>query len=432
MNIELLPFLGQCLVTCTVNLITFLILKNIYGMRYSKKNIYYIGYVISVILMITVNQIGIPFLNAAYSFLSINAVCLLLFESNFKKVWLQNLLIYFVFIFCDGVTVLIWSVIKGNTLNEILSNEQLMIGSNIMNILFMFAAYRLYLSFYPKGLFQSIQLKIALFMLAMTSFETWVVVAFASQISTRNGGIQVIAVLIGFLALNLFLTYILNLVAKAYQYESDLNLIKQLQEMQLENYKETERKYRESRAIIHDIKKHLDVIDELREGDSEKAHEYREHIDMQMEKIFCGYHCSNRIMGIILDQKMSTAKSQGIKVDVSVDEVNIDFIDDLDITAIFANLWDNAIEACERVDNGKYIKFSLSRYHGFLIIDLENSSDGICEKVGNKLKSTKKQHNGVGLSSIYASVEKYDGLFSVNADGNIFKSEITIPIPLKR
>lgn len=430
MNSEIISFIGQFLVTCTVNLITFLILKNSYDMRYSKKITYIMAYIVSVILMISVNHLGISFLNAAYSFVSINAVCLILFETKLKKAWLQNSLIYFIFIFCDGITVLVWSAIKGNTLDEILSNEQLMIGSNIMNILFMFAAYRIYLSFYPKT-FQSIQFKIALFILAMTSFETWVVVAFASQISARNGGIQVITVLIGFLALNLFLTYILNLVAKTYQYESDLNLIKQLQEMQLENYKETERKYRESRAIIHDIKKHLDVIDELREGDSEQAREYREHIDMQMEKIFCGYHCSNRIMGIILDQKMSTAKSQGIKVDVSVDEVNIDFIDDLDITAIFANLWDNAIEACERVDSGKYIKFSLRRYHGFLIIDLENSFNGVCEKAGNKFKSTKKQHNGVGLSSIYASVEKYDGLFSVNAEGNIFKSEITIPIPLK-
>lgn len=46
--------------------------------------------------------------------------------------------------------------------------------------------------------------------------------------------------------------------------------------------------------------------------------------------------------------------------------------------------------------------------------------------------STKKQHNGVGLSSISTSVDKYDGFFSAKESGNIFKSEITIPIPLKR
>lgn len=312
--------------------------------------------------------------------MSINLICILLFETKIEKIWLRNLLIWFIFAFCDASTVLIWSAIKGNTLVGILSDEQLMIGSNIMNIIFMFAAYRIYLTFNQRLRFHSIQLKIALFMITITFFETWIVVSYASQISDRNGGIQVLIILVGFLLVNLFLAYISNHVSMAYQYENELNLIKQLQKMQLENYKETERKYRESRAIIHDIKKHLDVIDELRERDKEKADEYRKHVDMQMEKIFCGYHCSNRIMGIILSQKMSKAKSEGIKVDVSVDEINIDFIDDLDITAIFANLWDNAIEACARVENNKYIKFSLSRYNGFLLIDLENSFDGIYEK----------------------------------------------------
>lgn len=429
---EILQFTGQFVVTIVINLITFLLFKNMYGTKYEKKSFYFLSYFFIVCLMIFVNKIGNPYLNAAYLYFSINLICLTLFESNFKKVWLHNLLIWFIYVFCDTSTVLIWSAINGKTLEGILSDEQLMIGSNIMNIIFMCAAYRIYLTFNQKLRFNSIQIKIAVFMITLTFFETWVVISYASQISDRRGGLQIMIILIGFLLVDLFLAYILNHVAMAYKYENELNLIKQLQKMQLESYKETERKYRESRAIIHDIKKHLDVIDELRANDKEKADEYRKHIDIQMEKIFCGYHCSNRIMGIILSQKMSKAKSEGIKVAVSVDEINIDFIDDLDITAIFANLWDNAIEACAKVENNKYIKFSLSRYNGFLLIDLENSFDGIYKKSGNKFLSTKKQHNGVGISSIATSVSKYDGFFSASESGNVFKSEITIPIPIKR
>lgn len=432
MDKEIISFMGQCLVTSVINLLTFLLYKNMYGMKYKKNYIYVISFFVATICMIGVSNLGKPYLNIFYTFFSMNLTCILLFEVNYSKVWLRNLLIWFIFISCDIGTVIIWSVIRGNTIEGILSDEQLMLGSNIMDIIFMYVAYRIYLTFSQKLRSHSIQLKIALFMITITFFETWVVMNYSSHISDRGGGIQVMVILIGFLLTDIFLAYILNRVASAYQYENELNLIKQMQEIQLENYRETDRKYRESRAIIHDIKKHLDVIDELRECDREKAREYRKHIDMQMEKIFCGYHCSNRIMGIILSQKMSKAKSEGIKVDVSVDDVNIDFIDDLDITAIFANLWDNAIEACAKVESSKYIKFSLSRYNGFLIIDLENSFDGKCEKIGNKFMSTKKQHNGVGLSSIYASVEKYDGLFSANENGNVFKSEITIPIPLKR
>jgi len=432
MNTKIIPFLSQSAVAGVIYLLVFLILKNTYDIKNNKKALIFPTYIAFIGLMLIINQLDNPYVNVVYLFFSINAVCLFLFETNIKNAWLHNLVMCFVFVVCDIITVLIWSVIKGNTLEGTLSNGQLMIGSNVMNIILMFVAYRIYTVFNQNLKFSSINFKIALFMIIITFFEIWISACFASHISDRIGGIQVIIILIGFLMVDLFLAHILNMVSKAYQYENDLNLIKELQKMQLESYKETERKYRESRAIIHDIKKHFDVITELQENDKEKADEYRKHIDMQMEKIFCGYHCSNRIMGVILSQKMSKAKANGIKVDVSVDDINIDFIDDLDITAIFANLWDNAIEACEKVESNKYIKFSLSRYNGFILIDLENSFDGICEKIGNKFKSTKKQHNGVGLSSIYASVEKYNGLFSVKDDKNFFKSEITIPIPLKR
>lgn len=432
MNFEIFSFIGQCLVVAVFNLLTFLLFRNMYGMRYENRCVYVICFFIVTLCMIGINRLDKPYLNIVYTYISINVTCTLLFETKFEKIWLKNLLIWFIFAFCDASTVLIWSAIKGNTLERILTNEQLMICSNILNIIFMFAAYRVYLAFSQKLRSYSVQLKIALFTMTITFFEAWIVVSYASQICDRNGGIQILIILLGFLLLNLFLAYILNHVSIAYQYENELNLIKQLQEMQLENYLETERKYSESRAIIHDIKKHLDVIDELRESDKEKADEYRKHIDMQMEKIFCGYHCSNRILGIILSQKISKAKFEGIKVDVSVDNINIDFIDDLDITAIFANLWDNAIEACAKVENNKYIKFSLSRYNGFLLIDLENSFDGVYKKIKNRFVSTKKQHNGVGISSIITSVEKYNGYFSADGDENIFKSEITVPIPLKR
>ena len=111
-----------------------------------------------------------------------------------------------------------------------------------------------------------------------------------------------------------------------------------------------------------------------------------------------------------------------------IDEVNIDFIDDMDITAIFANLWDNAIEACEEVENNKYIKFYLIRYNDFVLIDVENSYNGVYEKIGNKFKSTKNQHEGIGLSSVSLSVNKYNGFVSVDSFEHTFKVEITIPI----
>ena len=431
MNTELLSLLGHCFVSVAINLFAFLIFHKQYGEKYRKKY-YIISFFMAVLLMIAVSQINEPYVNMVYSYVSINAICLIMYESDWKKVWIYNLLIWFIFLCCDAVTVLIWSVVEGNTLEGTLSNNQLMLGSNLLNIILLFTAYRVLLLFVRKISFNSVQLKIALLMISITFFETWIIISYSSQISNRMGGVHVIIMLLGFLLINLFLTYVLSIVSKSYQYEHELCMIKQLQEMQLENYKETEQKYKESRAIIHDIKKHLNVLEDLEKEDAEKAKEYRDHINMQMDKIFCGFHCSNRIMGIIFSQKMSRAKSEGIRVDVSVDEINMDFISDIDITAVFANLWDNAIEACRKAGQNKYIIFSVSKFNGFLLINLVNSFNGICKTKGRAFLTTKEHHEGIGLSSIQASVDKYDGIFKTEVNEKVFKSEITIPIPPKK
>lgn len=205
MNTSLLSFLSQSIATASAILFTFLFCKNIYGCKYDKKRFYIIGYFIAATLMIVINRIHNPYINGIYSFLSVNLICIALFESNIKKIWLHNLLFWFMFCFCDVITVLIWSIIDGNSLDGVLSNYQLMLGSNILNIIFMFALYRIYLAVMQKIKFQSIQLKIALFLITMTFFEVWVLLTYVYQITDRSDSINIFILLIGFLVVNVFL-----------------------------------------------------------------------------------------------------------------------------------------------------------------------------------------------------------------------------------
>lgn len=146
MNTEVLSFISQSFSTATANLFVFLFYKNLYGCKYKKKHYYILSYLATIILMIAVNMLGNPIINLVYSFFSANVVCLLLFESDLKKVWAHNLFFWFLFVLTDSVTVAIWSIIVGGSFEGILSNYQLMIGSNILNIIFMFAVYRVYLT----------------------------------------------------------------------------------------------------------------------------------------------------------------------------------------------------------------------------------------------------------------------------------------------
>lgn len=289
----------------------------------------------------------------------------------------------------------------------------------------MFAVYRVYLTFKQKINVWVTQIKIALFVIAITFFQTWVMTVYAFQISDKKGGITLIFMMVGFLFINLFLAYILNQVSEAYRYKYELSLSERLNEMYLSNYMEISHKYEESKAIIHDIKKHISVAEKMKD-DNEAHTEYLSEVYERMNDLFNFFHCSNKILSIILSQKISYAKSKGIKVNVSVEDVPMDFIRDFDITAIFANLWDNAIEACDKVNEDKYITMDISRRNNFLLINIENSFNGVIIKNKDAFTSTKPDHDGVGLKSVKLVVEKYDGVFMTSYNAVAFRAEITL------
>ena len=424
MDKDVLSFVSQSIVVSAMNLLLFMFYKNIYGCKYEKKSYYVVGYLIADILLLCVNLMKIPYLNMAYSFISFNIICMILFESNIKKVWLNNLLLWFMVLFSDSITVLIWSLVKDKTVSEILSDSQLKLYCNISYIILMFAFYRVYITIVQKINVQGIKFKVAAFTIIITFFEGYAVLAFAEEVTDRYGGVKLLILLIGYLIINLFYAYILNQVSQAYKYKYELSLAERLNEMCLSNYMEINHKYDESRAIIHDIKKHISVAENIKANDEQTK--YLSEVYERMNDMFNFFHCSNKILSIILSQKISYAKSKGIKVNVSAEDVPMDHIRDFDITAIFANLWDNAIEACDKVDENKYITMDISKRNNFLLINIENSFNGVIIKDKDVYKSTKPDHDGMGLKSIQLVVEKYNGVFMASYNESAFRAEITL------
>lgn len=94
------------------------------------------------------------------------------------------------------------------------------------------------------------------------------------------------------------------------------------------------------------------------------------------------------------------------------------------------NLLDNAIEACEKLEAGKrFIRLTLKRKKQFLLLDVENSFDGIIPmKKGGSLPVTTKQsampeiitEHGIGLENVRDMAERYFGGVNIKAKGDVF------------
>lgn len=230
------------------------------------------------------------------------------------------------------------------------------------------------------------------------------------------------------LILNIYVTHIFDAISKNNALKNEVNLYHQQSELQHKYYDNLESKYKESRKLIHDIRNHLQSIERLYENkDNDLAPKYTSDIHLMLNELNQKYYTSNRILNIILNDKYQIIKSSNINFDCKIGEVSLDFMREIDITTIFANLLDNSIEAAKKVDSDSYIKFHLNKFNDFIVINVINSMKDKPIIKNKKIKSTKNNHDGLGLENIRKTLEKYEGSLVIDFDENEFKVNIVIP-----
>ena len=108
----------------------------------------------------------------------------------------------------------------------------------------------------------------------------------------------------------------------------------------------------------------------------------------------------------------------------------IEFMHPMDITALFGNALDNAIESVKKIADPekRLIHMVVSRQKNFLRIKVENCYEGTLEFENGMPKTTKldKKFHGYGMKSIKTIVEKYSGSVTVLAKDGWFELRILI------
>lgn len=428
MNYDVVHFFSHRISTIAINFIVFMFFDKVYRKKYDNKAKYILTFIAWTGIMFWVNSYNIGVLNLVFFFVSSELICIRLFNANFRNSWLYNGLIMLFLLFNDIITYIIWSAAYGKSAAEIADDSYLLIISNVLNVMLSFAEYKILVASANKNELREVQKQEIVFLLFMTTIECYIAHCLFQKIENDSDSYITLVILTTFLIFNIYVTYIIRKVAELYKYKYDTEIITRQSNMQFEQYKEMERTYKEARHIIHDMKKHLSVMKDLNNSDSS---EYSSTLENRLESLFGGFECSNQILSIIIGRKYKMAEDRGIQVKMDVEDVDLGFIEDLDITGIFANLWDNAIEACEILEAGKRkILFIMNKVNGFIIINMENSYDKAeyMKMRKNLLSTTKEKHMGVGLAVIKNTVEKYDGLFNVMPNDSKFVVEITIPI----
>ena len=109
--------------------------------------------------------------------------------------------------------------------------------------------------------------------------------------------------------------------------------------------------------------------------------------------------------------------------------MNLNFLAPIDITTIFGNLLDNAIEATEKVEPSKRaISLNINQKGKLVLIYIYNTYQENLKIENNKLITTKKDsfNHGFGLKSIENIVKKYNGDLKISTNNNIFELNIIL------
>lgn len=213
-------------------------------------------------------------------------------------------------------------------------------------------------------------------------------------------------------------------IGKEKEYEREKQLIQmnyRLLERQLEILEES---VESGRRIRHDARHHNAVIAEYaRRGQREELLQYLKEYEEEITQGIPEMICANTAVNNILAAYTRKARNEGIKVtlDARIGK-NLRF-PSLDLVAILANAYENAIYACMEVKKNSderecFIRLMIKIKNNKLIITCRNTC-----RVETELKNGQPKSEftgGVGVSSIVRTAEKYDGEYDFKNEKGVF------------
>lgn len=233
---------------------------------------------------------------------------------------------------------------------------------------------------------------------------------------------MIVLSLIGIILINLITVYlVINLSRKnsVFQENQMLKMQQIYQEEQIEN---TQVQYEEIRKLRHEYKNHNLVIATLIDsGKIEKARKYIGKNINELETTGVYVNTNNRIVNAIINSKAEKAKRSKIKTTVFIVS---DFIgiDDFDLSSLISNMFDNAIEACQKVDGEREIEIFIQKAEDGYIFRMKNTIVESVIKDNPALKTTKnnKEYHGLGTKIIRDIANKYNGIADFYEEENKF------------
>jgi len=205
--------------------------------------------------------------------------------------------------------------------------------------------------------------------------------------------------------------------------EGELLTAERLYSLEKEQYKSIKDNLEYINIKCHDLKHQMRALLNGKQVDKQEIQKMENAIDIYD----LTYKTKNEALNVVLMEKGTICKNEGIEFTCIIDGSCLSFIKDYDIYALFGNILDNAIEALRLVKNEKRVLTLQIKTRGkFVMIKSYNKYVGDLRFENGLPITTKadKKNHGYGLKSIRYVVKKYHGQLRIKADNNIYDMTI--------
>ena len=212
-----------------------------------------------------------------------------------------------------------------------------------------------------------------------------------------------------------------------YELESVQNLLHN----QYAQYKQAREAVELINYKYHDLKHHIIAL--RAEQNMDKRNAYLNQMEEELQNYEAQNKTGNSVLDVMLTLKTLYCQKHGVTMTSVIDGTLFDFMNAMDISSIFGNALDNAIECELKIPDKekRLIHINAHSRKNFLIILFDNYYEGDM-KLGKGLPETTKkdaQFHGYGLKSVQYTAQKYGGAVDVSASDHWFHLKILIPMP---
>lgn len=420
-------YLSGLICSCIVTGYIFLeIMGTLYEKKYSKW-IYLAALLLYTFFNILVAWIRQPILNVIYSLAALCVLSYLLYDRHGKNIIINSIIVIIYLASVDMTVTVAFSVFTTESAYIALKDPEFFLVSGIANALLLLCTYNLLLHFLLHNQIDRTSKFLYLYMIFLAAFEFGSLCYFLQVDSDVESNLSLLTLSIGFIIVDAGVLYLYKIFVRNAILETQAELLDQQYKITVKYYEGLQERYEETQALLHDLKKHMQVISDIDNCKNNLKEQYAAELIESIDSMQPQFQCSDEILQVIFWDKIQFCKKHGISLDINMQDIKFDFMDRIEVTILFANLLDNAIEACQRSKKEqKEISLRMHQFKEYIVIKMHNTLGEKPVLEGENLKSSKSGHHGMGMKILAKLANKYCGNLKYDFSEGYFETKIIL------